>query len=282
MSLAGGVDASYSVAAGQTVVAIRSRSRLDHKAIFQGTGQMLFHWVQEGKTQAWKCDISMADPKPAQPRETAGQDGSQSLEVSLDNVYPAGLLLKGRMTGVLVAPAVHVEVPWWRDVWAFLIRSPWFPLRFQVDSPSLSVRHGAGGVTASIGVSPDASASGQVSFDGADFKSASLVLRRTLGSYASEETVFEATPGVQAFAWKPIARIFDLLLVTGGHINESQLADIARGLGADVSSGFFGPGSVEGDYVLCDGPALSYSWMLRGHRGFLENTEDVAAARFSW
>ena len=282
VSLQGGVGATYAVAAGRTVVTLRSESRLNHKAVYQGTGQMLFHWVQEGKTQAWRCDISMADPKPAQLSETNGQDGFPNLEIGLDRIYPASLLLKGRMTGVLTAPAIHVEVPWWRDVWVFLLRSPWFPLRLQLDKASLSVKHGACGVSASIEVAPGGSASGQLAFDGTDFKDASLAVRRTLGQFSSEETVCQATPGTQTFAWKPITRVFDLLLVTGGHISESQLADIVRGLGGEVSSGIFGPGSVEGDFVLCDGPAISYSWVLRGHRGFMENVEDATEGRFTW
>ena len=282
LSFAGGVSAKYEIAAGRTTVTIHSDSHLNHKAVYQGTGQMLFHWVQEGKTQVWKCDISMSGPKPAQLSETTGQGGGQDLEIGLDYVYPAGLLLKGRMTGLLVAPAVHIEIPWWQDKWVFLIRSPWFPLRLQIDRPSLAVKHDAGGVAASIGVASDGSTSGQVAFTGTDFKNASLVVKRTLGNYTSEEAVCEATPGAQAFTWKPISRVFDLLLVTGEHISESQLAQIAEGMGAEVSSGIFGPGGVEGDFVLCDGPALSYSWVLKGHRGFLENVEDATDAKFSW
>jgi hypothetical protein len=282
LSLIGGIDASYSVAAGQTAVTIRSDSRLNYKAIYFGSGQMMFHWVQEGKTQVWKCDTSMADAKPAQALETTGKDGSQNLEVNLGTIYPAGLVLHGRMEGLLAAPAVHVQLPWWKDVWVFLIRSPWFPLRHQVDRSLLSVKHDTGEVTASIGVAADGSASGQVAFNGTDFKNATLVLRRKLGSYTSDEPVCEATPGMQVFSWKPILRIFDLVLVSGGHISESQLADLAKGLGAEETSGFLGPGSVQGDFVLCDGPAFDYSWVLKGHRGLLENAEDATGARFTW
>ena len=282
LSFLGGVDAIYSVAAGQTVITISSGSRLDYKAVTTGTGQMHFHWVQEGKTQVWRCDVSMLDSHPVQPIETPGPDGSQSLQVAMGSIYPAGLLLKGRMEGVLFAPAVHVELPWWKNLWVFMIRSPWFPLNLKVDRPSLTVRHNASLVTASLSVSSGGMASGQIGFDGQDYKNATLVLRRTLGPYASEEAVSEATSGVQAFDWKPIERDFDLLLVMGSSISESHLAEISRGLGAEVSSGIFGPGGVQGDFVLCDGPMTSYSWVLRGHRGFLENDEDQTVARFTW
>jgi hypothetical protein len=186
------------------------------------------------------------------------------------------------MVGTLMAPAVHVDVPWGSDVWVFLIRSPWFPLRLQVDNPVLSVQHDVSKVTASLGVSADGSMAGQVALDGPGFKNASLVVKRTLGSYNFDETVCEAGPGVQTFAWKPILRLFDLLLVTKGTISEKEIANVARGLGAQVSSGLLGPGSVEGSYVLCDGPAVTYVWYLKGHRGFLENVEDRTGAKFTW
>ena len=276
------MDASYAVAAGQTAVTIRSKSRLNHKAILVGMGQMLFHWVQEGKTQVWRCDMSMADARPAEVNETTGEDGSQVLEVGLGNVYPAGLLLRGRLEGTLQAPAIHVEVPWWKDVWAFLVKSPWFPVQLQFDKASLSVRHDSDAVTASLGVEQGGGVAGQLAFEGTGFKNASLTVRRTVGPYSSDELVCEATPGVQAFAWKPIERIFDLLLVTGGRMSESQLAQVAKGLGAQMSSGLLGPGSVEGAFVACDGPSVSYSWVLKGHRGLLENDEDSAGAKFAW
>jgi hypothetical protein len=280
--LAGGVDASYAVAAGKTTILISSKDRLKHKAVYVGTGQMTFHWVQEGKTQAWRCDISMVDSVAAQVAETTGTDGSQQLEVELGDVYPAGCLLQKRMVGTLVAPAVHVDVPFGSDVWVFLIRSPWFPLKLQIDRPILTVEHDTSRVTASLNILGDGSLSAQVAVDGTKFENASLVVKRALGSYSSDEAVGEVGTGTQAFAWKPIMRVFDLVLVTKGSISESNLADIARGLGAQISSGVFGAGDVEGDFILCDGPATSYIWTLKGHRGFLENVEDQTASRFTW
>jgi len=281
-SLAGGIDATYAVAAGKTTVAISSRSRLNQRAVYVGTGQMIFHWVQEGKTQVWRCDTTMLDPVTAQVQERTEEDGSQRLEVELTEVYPAGLLLQGRVVGTLMAPAVHVDVPMGSDVWVFLVRSPWFPMKLSVERPALAVEHGADKAAASLGVAVDGSLSAQVSLSGTAFKSASLLVKRTLGSYSSEEMVSEIGVGTQTALWKPIVRVFDLVLVTKGNVSESQFADIARGLGAEVSSGFFGTGSLQGDFVLCDGPAFSYAWVLKGHRGFLENEEDRTGAKLSW
>jgi hypothetical protein len=282
LSMAEGIDASYEVAAGQTTVQIRSNSRLNIRAVYSGTGQMLFHWVQEGKTQVWRCDLSMLEQRQVEVKETTGQDGSQVLEVGLEPMYPAGLMLKGRFVGALISPALHVDVPWGSDVWVFVIRSPWFPLNLQFDRASLSVKHNMSEVSATISTMAGGSATGQVVIGGTDFKNASLAVKRTLGFNSSEEQVCEAVPGTQPFSWNPIIRAFDLTLVVKETLTESHLVEIAKGLGAQESSGFFGPGGVEGDFILCDGPAISYSWILRGHRGLLENPEDQTGAKFTW
>ena len=282
LSLAGGIDASYAVAGGKTTVTITSGSRLNHRAVYIGTGQMLFHWVQQGKTEVWRCDMAMLDPVPVQVREKAGADGRQELDVEMTAMYPAGMILQGRMVGTLMAPAVHVDVPFGADVWVFLIRSPWFPLKLQLDRVDLAVEHGADRVGASLGVQPDGGVAAQVVVAGTGFKNTSLSVRRTLGVHTSEELVCEVGAGAGAAAWKPILRAFDLVLVTKGNVSESQFASVARGLGAEVSSGIFGTGGVQGDYILCDGPAFAYAWVLKGHRGFLENEEDKADAKFTW
>jgi hypothetical protein len=282
LSFRKGVEASYSIVAGETIVEIVSSSKLDVKAVHVGTGQMVFHWVSTGKTSSWKCDTSMLDPMAVQAEEKVGTDGSQKLEVKLENVFPAGLLLQGRMVGTLIAPAVHVNVPWMRDVWVFLIRSPWFPLKFQLDKPGLFLQHDASTISAALNTSADGSVAAQVILDGADFKKATLAVKRSLGSYSSEEVICEVEGGSQTSVWNPISRDFDLLLVTGEAIGEGELIKLAGGLSANMSHEYFSPGSVEGDFVLCDGPAASYSWVLTGHRGLLENAIDQTAAKFTW
>ena len=224
----------------------------------------------------------MRDSEAVQASESTGEDGRQRLALGLKNVYPAGMILQGRMVGTLVAPAVHVDVPWGEDVWVFLIRSPWFPLKLQMGKAALSVAHDTGRASAALNVLDQGNVSAQMALEGKDFKSASLVVRRTLGPFSSNEVVADISVGPQAFAWKPISRVFDLVLVVKGTVTQGHIADVARGLGAQISSGILGGGSVEGDFVLCDGPATTYSWVLRGHRGMLENEEDSSDAKFTW
>jgi hypothetical protein len=280
LSLAGGIDANYEVAAGKTSVVISSASKLNARSVSIGTGQMIFHWVQEGKTQAWRCDISLLEPRLVQPADVS-TGGVQKLMVDMGELFPAGLLLQGRMVGTLLAPAIHFDIPWWQDVWVFLIRAPWFPLKLQLAKPVLTVSHGASRATATLSVS-GASLSAQVTIEGTDYKGASLTVVRGIGSNTSKELVGEITAGNEAVQWTPIARTFDLLLVVHHSLSEKELAQVASGLGAQESQGFLGPGSMQGDYVLCDGPAIGYSLSLKGHRGLLENDEDVTYAKLSW
>jgi hypothetical protein len=281
LSFAQGIDASYEVAAGQTSVIITSRNQLKARTVYVGTGQMIFHWVSSGKSQAWRCDASMVQPNVVQVTEAPAEDGTWKFEVPLGDLFPAGFLLQGRMVGSMVAPAIHLDIPWWQDVWVFLVRSPWFPLNLQVDKAVLAVTHGSSRATASLNVS-GRSIAAQVEIDGTDYKGASLVMNRAFGYNTSKEVVGEMAAGTESFVWKPISRAFDLLLVVHHELSEPELAQVAAGLGAEEVKGFFGPSGVEGDYVLCDGPAIKYSLSLKAHRGFMENDEDQADVKLTW
>jgi hypothetical protein len=282
LSLYKGVDASYTVEGGRTSVAIRMDSRLSSKAVYVGTGQMNFWWkpntFQRGST--WTCDVSMADPAAVQAEGGVTEDGRQEMRVDLGNVFPAGFILNTGMIGGLAAPAVRVEVQRGKDIWAYLLRRPWFPLEFQPERSALSVEHEMSRVTASLDVSDDGSLSAEVTMDGTGFKKASLIVRRSLGSYLEEEVVGEVTEGTRTFAWRPTTREVDFLLVTNGKLSSSQLVDIVGGLGADTSRGILGDGLKHG-FVLCDVPAISYSLILKGHRGLLEDSKDQTGAKLA-
>jgi len=62
-SLVGGIQVEYGVGAGQPIVKLKSSRGIAHRAVYTGTGVLFFHWVQEGKTQAWRCDSSMLIPR---------------------------------------------------------------------------------------------------------------------------------------------------------------------------------------------------------------------------
>ena len=281
-SLVSGIDVEYGVGAGQPIIRLTSRGGIRHRAVYTGTGVLLFHWVQQGKTQAWRFDTSLSDPQVVQPEESTGTDGSQALTFTLQESMPAAGLLRHRWEGMFLAPAIHIDVPMGRDIWIYLIRSPWFPLKLSLSKPSLSVVHDQSVANASISIDPDGGLSATVSNTGASFKKVSLVMSRRVGEFVSEEVVGEVDSGTTNLSWRPIMRSFDLCLVTSSSMSMGELAGIAQGLGAQFSSGFFGPGSLFGDYVLCDGPRTGYSLSLKGDLGLFRHEEDSTAVGLAW
>lgn len=280
-SLVKDVEVEYIIAAGKPVVRLKSGGQIKHRAVYCGMAQLLFHWVQEGKTQVWKFEPLIPEPRPIEAEETQ-ESGAQILTMTLNEILPATGVIKDRMQGVIAAPAVHIDVPWGYDIWMFLIRSPWFPLKQRIDRTTLTVEHESGRAVASISSSGTGGILVQLSVSGTSFKKASIAIRRTIGQFVSDELIGEVQTGEQAFTWDPIMRSFDLCLVTRATMNESHFVDLMRGLGASVSSGILGGGMMQGDFVLCDGPSMGYSVMLTGDLGFLEHPRDEAGVTLTW
>ena len=282
LSFLKGVDASYSVAGDRTTVSISSESSLKSRPILVGTGNYTFAHSHPPKGgSVWISGVGLSDSAAAQANETVGQDGLRRTEVDLAGIFPAAFVLGTDMTGCLSAPAVQVKVPWGKDIFVFLIKSPWFPLKFQLDRSLLSLEHDSSRAAAVFSVMGDGNLAAQVNLDGTGFKKVSLIMRRTVRTHSFDEPIGELEGGSQTFTWKPIVRQFDLLLVTGWHLPLPMLGQFARSLGAQVSTSRLNGWNLSETFVLCDGPAISYSLVLRGHRGPLENMEDHTDARFT-
>lgn len=224
----------------------------------------------------------MLDSQVIQPEEATDSDGSQTLTFMLQESMPAAGLLRCRWEGMVLAPAIHIDVPMGRDVWIYLIRSPWFPLKPYLSKPSLSLVHDQSAANASINIDSTGGFSAAVSNTGTSFKKVSLVMSRRVGEFVSEEIIGDVDSGTTNLSWRPIMRSFDLCLVTSSSMSMGQLAGIAQGLGAQFSSGLFGPGSLLGDFVLCDGPRTGYSLSLRGDLGLFRHEEDSTMAGLRW
>ncbi|QQG48353.1 MAG: hypothetical protein HY247_06285 [archaeon] len=280
-SLVGSVRAEYIIAEGKPVLRLRTDGPLRHRAVYAGVGEMLFHWVQEGKTQVWKFDPSMLESREVGAQESTSEEGASILTIELGEIIPSAGILKGRMEGVITATALHVDVPLGQDVWAFFIRSPWFQLRPTFGKPLLSVQHDSSQASATAGPTAVGGIEAKVTLSGSQMKGASLTLKRRLQSASCDETIGQAKTGTQEFTWTPVMRNFDLCLVTHGSMNQNQLVDVMTGLGAAIDGGLFG-GGVEGTFVLCDGPSIEYTLLLKGDAGFLRHPEDQTEVKLSW
>jgi hypothetical protein len=282
LSLAKDLTAEYEVLGGNPVITLHSADRIKHRSIQTGDCIHQFRWVSTGKSERWESTISLANSSPAQFEESVGADGGQILTLHMREMTPAAGVVQGRMVGQFTVPGVRIDVPWGRDVWLCLFRSPWFPLKLRLDRDRLSVAHASSSATALVSAFGDGGISMSLDVSGADFKKASVAVKRTLGYYSSEEVMGEVISGSQTFQWNPIFRSFDLLLLTHGSLGMGELENLIRGFGGVLGSGILGGGSVTGDFVLCDGPTTSYTLVLRGHRGLLENAQDTAPMGLSW
>ena len=159
--------------------------------------------------------------------ESTDADGSQLLTFTLQESMPAAGLLRRRWEGMVLAPAIHIDVPMGRDVWIYLIRSPWFPLKLSLSKPLLSLGHDESAANASISIDSTGGFSAAVSNTGILFKKVSLVMSRRVGEFVSEEVVGEVDSGITNLSWRPIMRSFDLCLVTSSSMSMGQLAGIA-------------------------------------------------------
>lgn len=281
-SLVSGVQTEYIIAGGKPTIRLKSTGGIGYRGAYTGVAVLLFHWVQQGKTQAWRFDPSIPEPQPIQPEETTDKNGSQLLAFSIGELLPAVGLLRGRWEGTFLAPAIHLDVPMGRDIWVFLLRSPWFPLKLSLKRQSLSVATDQSVANATLIPGPTGTLSATISNPDRSFKKVSLIMKRKVGELVSEELVGEVDAGMASHVWRPIIRNFDLCLETSSSMSRGDLSEIARGLGAEFSPGLFGPGSLEGDFLLCDGPLTEYSLTLRGDLGFFQRQGDSTKVALTW
>ena len=281
-SLVSEVQAEYVIAGGSPIVRLRSTGGVRYRGAYSGLAVLLFHWVQQGKTQAWRFDPSIPERQPIQPEEATNKDGSQLLTFTLRELLPACGLLRKRWEGTFLAPAIHLDIPMGRDIWIFLLRSPWFPLKLSLKRQNLSVTTDQSLANATLTPGPTGTLSATISNPGSSFKKVSLIMKRKMGEFVSEELIGEVETGMAKHVWRPIIRNFDLCLETSSSMSMGDLSEIARGLGAQFSPGLFGPGSLEGDFLLCDGPLTEYSLTLRGDLGLFQRLEDSTKVDLTW
>jgi hypothetical protein len=281
-SLVSGVQTEYIIAGGKPTIRLKSTGGIGYRGAYTGVAVLLFHWVQQGKTRAWRFDPSIPEPQPIQPEEATDKDGSQLLTFTLRELIPAAGLLRGRWEGTFLAPAIHLDIPIGRDIWVFLLRSPWFPLELSLERQSLSATTDRSVANATLTLEPTGALSATISNPGNSFKKVSLMLKRKVGKFVSEELIGEVEAGMMNQIWRPIIRNFDLCLETSSSMSMGDLSEIARGLGARFSRGLFGPGSLDGDFLLCDGPLTEYSLTLRGDLGLFQRLEDSTKVKLTW
>ncbi len=277
-----GRDAQYSVGQnGKVTVNVKSVSPMKFRAVYVGVASMQFRWVSTGKSAVWQFTPTLLDPKPASFTKSTTEDGEcEIVSVDLgDTVFPTAGLVKTSITGAIAAPAIHFDVPHAYDLWVFLLRSPWFPLKLGVEKATLLVTHGSARGTAQLENIAGQDGSELLRTDlttvGEGFNKVWLSMKRSLESFSLDETVGEVKTGMDTFTWKPVLRNFNLLLVTPSNTSLTPFLGFLQFLGADVKSNFSLSGSyLSDDFILCDGPAMDYTFNLVGEKHIIEHERD--------
>ena len=255
-NMASGYEASYVVSQdGNTTVNIRSSSPLKFRAVYVGTASLEFMWVSSGKSSHWQFTPTILDPTLAQYKEITSDDGrSQIVDVDIGNrMFPAAGILKTSITGEIRAPAVHFDIPRAYDLWVFPLRSPWFPMKINVEKTPLTISHGSARAEAQIessftNLSNEKSLRVDASVYGEGFKRVWLTLKRSVNRASVEETIGEVTNGLGSFTWKPTLSNFDVVLVTYSNMDLTQFLDFLKYLGAETHKSFFTGSFMQNDF----------------------------------
>ncbi len=282
-SMVSGRDAKYIVGQdGKVTVSINSTLPMKFRGVYVGSASVQFRWVSTGKSTTWQFTPTLQDPKPAQFTTSTADDGEgQIVSVEFgDRIFPAAGLVNPSVTGAIAAPGIHFDLPHAYDLWVFLLRSPWFPLKLGVEKTLLTVTHGFARGTAHLNNSIDQDEGESLRADlttvGEGFSRVWLSLRRSLAGFSIDETIGENKTGMDQFTWKPALRSLNLLLVTPSNASLTSFLGFLQFLGADAKTSSFSflRKCLLNDFILCDGPAMDYTLSLVGEKHIIGHERD--------
>jgi hypothetical protein len=278
-------EAWYSIGEnGYATVSVRSKTPLKPRAVYIGEASMQFMWVHSGKSSHWQFTPTLLNPTQAQYNEVAdGQDQIINIEFG-NSMFPASGLIGSNVSGEIRAPAIHFDLPYASDLWVFILRSPWSPLKITAERSSLSITHALAQAVVQLECGnttfgDEGSLRAYVNIHGEGFTKVLVNLKRHTSHSSVEETLGEVSDGGGSFSWKPLVRNFDVVLTTSSSMTQSAFLDFLKSLGAQVQSGFFA--NIQGDFLLCDGPAIEYTLSLKGEKKYIGKEEDKTTLKLS-
>ena len=166
-------------------------------------------WVHTGKSSHWQFTPTLLNPTQAQYSEVAdGQDQIINVEFA-NKMFPASGLINSNVCGEIRAPAIHFDLPYAYDLWVFILRSPWAPLKVTAEKSPLSINQGLAYATAEIegtnsAFGDESTLRSYVTMHGEGFQSVSLNLKRCTSHSAIEDTFGEIKFGAASYTWKPL------------------------------------------------------------------------------
>lgn len=262
---------------GEVTVSVRSKTPLKPRAINVGEASLQFYWVHTGNSSHWQFTPTLINSRQANYSEsTDGQNQTIDIEFG-KGIFPASGLINSKVCGEIRAPAVHFDLPYAYDLWLFILRSPQTPPRVQAEKLSLSITHALAQAVAQIKCGneifgDEGTLRVYLNIHGEGFTKVEVNMKRHTKHSAVTETLGDVSDGGGSFSWRPQVRNFDVMLATSSSMAQGTLLDFLKYLGAEVKTGLFG--SINGDFLLCDGPAMKYTLSLKGEKKYIGKEED--------
>jgi hypothetical protein len=259
---------------GSATVTVRSKKPLKPRAVNVGEAAMQSMWVHSGKGSHWTFMSGIAKPKQAQ--FTQVMDGQEQVTtVELDKIMPASGVVDVSGCGEIHASAVHFDLPYAADLWIFILKSPQASFKVAAEKPMLNMAYTLAYATAQIENDQEALRT-YVTMHGEGFTNLILSIQRHTTYCKTEEILTEFKYGAAAVIWKPTVRSFDVTLTTLSGVTHGGYLEFLKSLGAETQNGLFN--SLKSSFVLCDGPQIEYTLVLKGEKKYFGLMEEAKTA----
>lgn len=258
----------------ETEVTVCSTKPIKPRTVYVGEAKMAFSWVSSGHGAHWQFTPTMLNLAKAEYTETK-HDKEQIITVNLGKeVSSACGFVNTNLCGEIRAPAIQFDLPYAADLWVFLLRSPQ-ALKIGVERQSLSITHALAQVIARLEserYGQEGTLRAYVNMHGEGFNYVEVAVKRTFGQGSFEEVLGEVKDGGGSFTWRPTIRDVDAVLSTWSSMGQTQFLDFLKSFSAEIKSGVFS--GLQNAFVLCDGPAVDYSVILKGDKKYIGKEED--------
>jgi hypothetical protein len=270
-------QATYTINAdGEATVTVRSKKPLKPRAVYMGEAAMQSMWVHSTKSSHWTFMPGIATPKQAKYSQVMdGED--QVTTVELGKIAATSGVVDVSACGEIHTSAVHFDLPYTSDLWVFILKSPSVPFKVTADKPMLNMAYTLAYATAQVESSGDEETlRTYVTMHGEGFTNLILSIQRHTATCKTEEILTEFKYGAAAVIWKPTIRNFDVTLTTTSGIAHGDYLTFLKFFGAEIQSGVFG--TLKSNFVLCDGPKIEYTLVLKGEKKYFGLMEETKTA----
>jgi hypothetical protein len=270
------------VSANHTItVSLRTKSKVDHRAIYAGQANCRFWLEQVGKSSTWRFSPTILNPQSLEPEESQTPDGEYITKILLGEISNSSGFLDMHTTGTFRTYAVHFDQAHAYDLWLMVLHRKAIDTRVEIEKDTLSIQDESGQCSAYISVDQTSALDIEVNSSGSGFKKFDIVIKRTLGESFLEDQIGQVAAGSQTLKWRPTVRELDYLLIAKSAFDSELLCDfLKQSFGVNFSYLLHYYTRLSQNFILSDSEDISYEISLKGERGVLRKAiSDKAAFR---